>query len=143
MVNNLVSALGKPEAELVRGFMTRYDTEVAKYPEVVNTLVKKGIAYYNDRILPNKKYREPTDAEKGLFADLKKVLSAPGAFEMSEKELQSLVFDIARERDVEPKDLFAAIYQVLLGQDRGPRFGTFARLVGVQRVIELIDERGL
>jgi lysyl-tRNA synthetase class 1 len=143
LVNNLVSALGNPDVDLVRGFMTRYDTEVEKYPEVVDTLVEKGIAYYNDRILPNKKYREPTDAEKGLFSDLKEALNEPGASKMSEKELQSVVFDIARGKDVEPKDLFAAIYEVLLGQERGPRFGTFARLVGVQRVIELIDERGL
>ena len=50
------------------------------------------------------------------------------------------IFDLAREHEVDPKDFFAAIYQVLLGQERGPRFGSFARLVGLDRVVALIDE---
>ena len=68
-------------------------------------------------------------------------LGETAAETMDEKGLQSLVFDIARENNVEPKLFFSAIYQVLLGQERGPRFGSFAKLVGNDRVLELIDER--
>jgi lysyl-tRNA synthetase class 1 len=51
-----------------------------------------------------------------------------------------MVFDISREQGAQAKDFFSAIYQVLLGQEQGPRFGSFAKLVGIERVVELIEE---
>ncbi len=140
-VNNLVSALGSPDSELIKGFLSRYDERAAAHPKVVDSLVEKGLRFYEDHILPGKKYREPTAAERPLFKALAERLQDDGAEAMDEKALQSLVFDIARENGAEPKDFFASIYQVLLGQERGPRFGSFAKLVGIDRVIELIRER--
>ncbi|MBW2536842.1 MAG: lysine--tRNA ligase [Deltaproteobacteria bacterium] len=141
MVGNLVSALGQPEPELLRGFLERYDDSTARNGDVIDTLIAKGIRYYEDHILPNKRYREPSDDERALFADLDERLAVPGIGDLDEKALQGLIFDIARAHDSEPREFFSAIYQVLLGQERGPRFGTFARLVGVDRVRELIAER--
>jgi lysyl-tRNA synthetase class 1 len=141
MVNNLVSALGRPDRELVKRFLLRYDAGAARYPAMLDALVDKGMAFYTDRILPHKRYRAATDAERPLFAAMGAKLAAPGAAELDEKGLQGIVFDVARDGGVEPRDLFAAIYQVLLGQEQGPRFGTFAKLVGVPRVLELIAER--
>jgi lysyl-tRNA synthetase class 1 len=141
MVNNLVSALGSPNAGLMREFLTRYDEGASRYPEVIDSLVRKGMDFYNDRILPNKRYREPTAKEREFFALLATRLGTAEVEVMDEKQLQSVVFDLARELGAEPKDFFAAIYQVLLGQEQGPRFGTFARLVGPRRVAELIAQR--
>jgi lysyl-tRNA synthetase class 1 len=141
MVNNLVSALGRPEPALVKDFLARYDRRTLDHPEVVEPLVGKGLRYYEDHVLPNKTYRPPTDAERPLFAALRDRLAAPEAAALDEKALQGLVFDLARDHGLEPPELFAAVYQVLLGQERGPRFGTFARLVGPARVVALIDER--
>ncbi len=141
MVNNLVSALGRPEPALVKDFLARYDRRALDHQGVVDLLVDKGMRYYEDHLLPKKTYRSPTDAERPMFAALRGRLAEPGAEEMGEKDIQSLVFDLARSLGIEPAEAFAAIYQVLLGQERGPRFGTFARLVGPARVVELIDER--
>ncbi|HUT78963.1 MAG TPA: lysine--tRNA ligase [Polyangia bacterium] len=141
MVNNLVSALGRPEPALVKDFLARYDRRALDHPEIVDGLVHKGLRYYEDHILPRKVYRPPTDVERPLFAALRERLRGADVAGMDEKALQSIVFDLARDRGVEPAEFFAAIYQVLLGQERGPRFGTFARLVGPARVVELIDER--
>lgn len=141
MVNNLVSALGRPDRELVKRFLLRYDAAAAGYPATIDALVDKGMAYYTDRILPHKRYRPPTDAERPLFLAVSAKLSEPGAAGLDERGLQSIVFDVAREGGAEARDFFAAIYQVLLGQEQGPRFGTFAKLVGVERVVELIREK--
>lgn len=141
MVNNLVSALGDPAPGLVGEFLTRYDERVARHPEVVEPLVEKGIRFYEDHILPRKHYRAPSDQERELLLALRERLAAPAAAELDEKGLQGIVFDLAREHGAKARDVFAAIYQVLLGQERGPRFGTFARLVGPERVVALIDER--
>ena len=141
MVNNLVSALGNPTHDLLVNYLRRYDEKSADYPEIIVSLIEKGLKFYEDHILPTKKYRPPTAEEKPLFTQLSEVLEQPEMSAKSEKELQALVFDIARDNGVDPKLFFSAIYQVLLGQERGPRFGTFAKLVGVDRVLSLIDER--
>ena len=54
-------------------------------------------------------------------------------------ELQTIPFDVARSFDMAPKDFFKMFYEVLLGQERGPRFGTFIRLVGKDKVLMLLD----
>ena len=143
MVNNLVSALGRPDPSLLESFLARYDERVAAHPDITKTLIEKGLKYYEDHILPGKQYRTATDTETELFAKLAEQLGAPGVDELDEKGLQSLVFDIAKESGAEPREFFSAIYQVLLGQERGPRFGSFAKLVGPKRVIELIDDHVL
>lgn len=140
-VNNLISALGEPDRELLVGYLARYDARSADYPEMMDSLIEKGLKFYTDHILPYKHYRSPTPEERPLFEQMKRALSKQGSAEKSEKELQAMVFDIARENDTDPKAFFSAIYQVLLGQERGPRFGTFAKMVGVDRVLELIESR--
>ncbi|MBN2716931.1 MAG: lysine--tRNA ligase [Deltaproteobacteria bacterium] len=143
MVNNLVSALGmeKPDSDKITEFLTRYDPDIAKYSDVLLTLIHKGVAYYLDRILPNKVYRDATAEEKTVFLALKARLQAPEADAMEQQDLQSLIFDVAKSNDMDAREFFGAIYQVLLGQAQGPRFGSFAKLVGVSRVIELIEQR--
>ena len=37
------------------------------------------------------------------------------------------------------RDWFKALYQILLGQDQGPRFGSFVALFGVTESIALLD----
>jgi len=36
-------------------------------------------------------------------------------------------------------DWFNMLYQVLLGQEKGPRFGSFVAVYGVQNTVEMID----
>jgi lysyl-tRNA synthetase class 1 len=140
MVNNLVSALGRPSPELLASFLARYDERAGEFSEVVGSLIEKGLRFYEDHILPGKKYREPTEPERALFGELKRRLREVIVSEPDENTLQSMVFDISREQGAQAKDFFSAIYQVLLGQEQGPRFGSFAKLVGIERVVELIEE---
>ena len=36
-------------------------------------------------------------------------------------------------------DWFNMLYQVLLGQEKGPRFGSFVAVYGLQNTIDMID----
>ena len=36
-------------------------------------------------------------------------------------------------------DWFNMLYQVLLGQEKGPRFGSFVAAYGIQNTIDMID----
>ena len=95
--------------------------------------------YYRDFVLPGKKFRQPSEEERVLLNRMREMLTA--ADQGNEDELQGIPFDLARETGVEPKDLFRTFYEVLLGQERGPRFGSFVKLVGRERVLEMLAEK--
>ncbi len=39
------------------------------------------------------------------------------------------------------KDWFSGFYQVVLGQEQGPRLGSFIKFYGVEQTIELLKEK--
>jgi lysyl-tRNA synthetase class 1 len=138
LVLNLISALGAGDHALLWQYLRRYDPAVNENRAIVETMVDRAVAYFKDYIEPQKKYRPATAAERPLFEALLTRLEAyPGE---DEAELQAMVFDVARERQVDPKEFFASIYEVLLGQERGPRFGTFVRLVGKERICAMLTK---
>jgi lysyl-tRNA synthetase, class I len=139
MVNNLISALGADAAELLIDYIERYDARAASYRDMAQSLVEKGLNYYRDFILPNKKFRKPSSQEQLLLGQL--VDRLENADSLEEGELQAIPFDIARSAEMEPKDLFRLFYEVVLGQERGPRFGSFAKMVGVDKVREMVREK--
>ena len=137
LINNLISAVGTDDADLIIEYLRRYDPDIGTHAAVVEDLVKKGMHYYRDHILPHKQFRTPADDERQLLLTLQGRLVAYAGED--ENELQTIPFDVARSFDVAPKALFKTFYEVVLGQDRGPRFGTFIRLVGKERVLALMD----
>jgi lysyl-tRNA synthetase class 1 len=55
--------------------------------------------------------------------------------------LQNIVFEVGRVHEFEPlRAWFQALYEVLLGQSQGPRFGSFVAIFGVGRTVELIEQ---
>jgi lysyl-tRNA synthetase class 1 len=136
---NLISGIGAGDRELLKDYLKRYDPEVDRNEKVVDKLVDRAVRYFKDFIEPFKKYRGPTEDERAMFQTLLEKLEAYDGDE--EGEMQAMVFDAARDNGADPKDFFRAIYEVLLGQERGPRFGTFAKLVGKDRAAEMIREK--
>ena len=137
LISNLVSGLGTDDTNLVLEYLERYDPSAADDSVVLEDLCQKAIVYYQDLLLPNKQFRSPSPDERRLLRDLYDRLVDCEAGD--EKELQALPFETARAFDVSPRAVFQAFYEVVLGQERGPRFGTFTRLLGKDRVMALID----
>jgi len=71
--------------------------------------------------------QQETEAVKALLNALK--------LADDEEGYQSAVFDAARDRGLRPGGLFEALYQILLGRDRGPRFGPLVVAMGKDNVI--------
>jgi lysyl-tRNA synthetase class 1 len=140
LINNLISALGTGDKNLVIEYLKRYDPSIEKEMVVMKDLVKKGMNYYQDYILPNKHYRTSTEKEAEMLRSLLDKLKNYGGNDAN--ELQTLPFDVARAFDIEPRDFFKLFYQVIIGQEQGPRFGTFVGLVGKDKVIGLLNEIG-
>ena len=119
-------------------YLERYDSKVSHNRGVVASLVEKGLNYYRDQVLPNKTFRNATEDERTMFGVIRDQLAT---CESDEAELQAIPFNVARDAGKEPKELFRAMYEVLLGQERGPRFGSFVLLLGKDRVVEMLKEK--
>jgi lysyl-tRNA synthetase, class I len=151
MLLNLVSASNAENAETLWGFIGRYWPGVtrATHPKL-EQLVEYAIHYFRDFVLPTKRFREPTAAERAALIDLRDALSQLSA-ETSAEGIQEVVYEVGRRepylgkiqsKDGKPGvslDWFNMLYQVLLGQEKGPRFGSFVAIYGLTNTIDMID----
>ncbi|MGC8924039.1 MAG: lysine--tRNA ligase [Candidatus Micrarchaeia archaeon] len=53
---------------------------------------------------------------------------------MNAEDLHNLVFEVAKKRGIEPKELFKKLYLHIIGKEMGPRIGKLIYAVGVERV---------
>ncbi|OYV57374.1 MAG: lysine--tRNA ligase [Acidocella sp. 21-58-7] len=144
MLLNLASVINADSPEMLWGFIRAYipDATAEKYPFLAQ-LIQYAITYNQDFIAPNKKYRAPTELERTGLKDLQARLAAgfdeyPG--ETAAEKIQNMVYAVGKENKFTPlKAWFDCLYQVLLGQAEGPRFGGFVALYGVDRTIALIS----
>jgi lysyl-tRNA synthetase class 1 len=152
MLLTLVSSSNAENAETLWGFIGRYRPGVtpATHPKL-DALVGYAIHYFRDFVLPAKRFRQPNDAERAALMDLRDALSGLPA-DASAEAIQDVVYEIGRRepfldekkkaKDGKPGvslEWFNLLYQVLLGQEKGPRFGSFVAIYGVQNTIDMID----
>lgn len=148
----LVSSSNAENAETLWGFIGRYRPGVTPqtHPRL-NALVGYALNYYRDFVLPTKQFREPTDQERAALMDLRDALSNLPADSTAEG-IQDVVYEIGRRepfldekkkaKDGKPGvslDWFNMLYQVLLGQEKGPRFGSFVAAYGLKNTVDMID----
>ena len=151
MLLTLVSSSNAENADTLWGFIGRYRPGVTPqtHPKL-DALVGYAINYYRDFVLPEKKFRQPTEAERAALSDLRDALSQLPA-DATAEQIQNVVYEIGRRepfldkkvaKDGRPGvslDWFNMLYQVLLGQEKGPRFGSFVAVYGVQDTVDMID----
>lgn len=136
---NLASACHAEDASILWGFIENYaEGATAENSPHLDELVKHALNYYQDFIKPNKKYRSPTDKENAAMQDLAKRLRA---YKTDDAEpLQNIVFAVGNDHGFENlREWFQALYEVLLGQSQGPRFGSFIELYGTIETAQLIE----
>jgi lysyl-tRNA synthetase class 1 len=140
MLLNLASVVNAETPELLWGFIRRYapGATAADMPFLAR-LVDCAIAYYQDIVRPTKRFREPDATERAALEDLAASLRAVDVASPAE-DLQTLLYDIGKRHPfAELRAWFGCLYQVLLGQQEGPRFGQFVALYGVAETVALID----
>ena len=136
---NLVSAANAEDSEVLWGFISRYapDATPQTHPQL-DRLVGYAIRYFNDFVKPTKSFRAATEQEAAAMSELASRLDEVEDATDAEA-IQTLVFEVGKKHEFEPlRNWFKALYQVLLGQDQGPRFGSFIALYGVEETKALI-----
>ncbi|MFZ5728788.1 MAG: lysine--tRNA ligase [Phenylobacterium sp. RIFCSPHIGHO2_01_FULL_70_10] len=137
---NLVSAADASTADILWAFISRYIPGATPENEpLLAKLVGYALNYYEDFVKPTKAFRAPTDQERAAIEDLAARLRALPAGADAEA-IQNEVFEAGKAGGFEPlRAWFQALYEVLLGQSQGPRFGSFVAIFGIERTLELID----
>jgi lysyl-tRNA synthetase class 1 len=137
---NLVSAADASTKDILWGFLERYIPGAsAKTEPVLDQLAGYAINYYEDFVKPAKAFRAPDDKERAAMQALVAKLKALPAGADAEA-IQNEVFEVGKDAGFEPlRGWFSALYEVLLGQSQGPRFGSFVAIFGVGRTIALIE----
>ncbi len=136
---NLAGVANAEEKATIWGFISRYAPAATPETEpLLDRLVGHALAYYRDFVKPTKRYRLPTEAERAAIEALDAGLAgmAPGT---SAEDLQTLVYEVGKAHGFDPlRAWFGALYEVLLGQEQGPRMGTFIALYGIAETRALI-----
>ena len=92
--------------------------------------------------MPNKKYLEVNSDNKIVFQDMLNVLKSQITESDTAEEIQTLLYEVGKKHQFDNlKDFFKLVYRVLLGQEQGPRLGSFIKLYGVQETIKIIEEK--
>ena len=139
---NLVSAANAHSKEILWGFLSRYipGADPQSQP-MLDRLAGYALHYYEDFVLPAKKFRPATDKERAAFADLVARLKALPAGCTDGEAIQNEVYEAGKAAGFEPlRSWFQALYEVLLGQSQAPRFGSFAAIYGLGNTIDLIEK---
>jgi lysyl-tRNA synthetase class 1 len=140
MLLNLASAAGASDKSVLWGFVRKYAPEAspATHPGL-DAAADYAVRYYEDLVKPAKIYRAPDAREAAALADLReRLLVWEGPTEA--EALQAMLYEVGRAHGFEPlRAWFAALYEVLLGAEQGPRFGGFVALYGVRETARLIE----
>ena len=138
---NLVSASNASDKALLWGFITRHFPGVTPENQpLLDRLVDYAIHYYEDFVRPAKRFRAPDARERAALADLATRFKAlpPGC--QDGETIQNEVYAVGKDAGFEPlRAWFGALYEVLLGQSQGPRFGSFAAIFGLAETVALIE----
>ncbi|KJS35003.1 MAG: lysine--tRNA ligase [Rhodospirillaceae bacterium BRH_c57] len=139
---NLVGVCHSNDPAVLWHYISRYAPDATPETDpLLDRLVRYAIVYYEDFVKPGKTFRLATDEERAALVALRAQLAAAGPDETAE-ELQNRVYEIGKAFEPTFGDLkgwFKALYQILLGQDQGPRMGSFFKLFGLEESIALLD----
>ena len=169
MLLNLASVVNAETPAMLWGFIQRYSPGASpETMPFLDKLVDYAIVYYRDFVRPQKHFRHPTEVERAALADLAEALrgldvaavpgadsaevqsagadsaevqsAGAGASGVDAEAIQNIVYAVGNRHPFpELRAWFGCLYQVLLGQQEGPRFGGFVALYGVAETIALIE----
>lgn len=139
MLLNLVNVLNTDDRAIVWNYLLRYDPAAADNRAVMDDMIDRALAYYRDFIVPTKQYQRPAEEMMPCVEQLRAFLAS---YEGDDpEEIQAATYQAGKDHGVKLGAWFQTMYRMLLGQDRGPRLGTFIHLYGPRETLALIDAR--
>ena len=143
MLLNLVETSNADSKELLWKFVKKYKKDISEkdYP-IFDKLINYAIKYFNDVIKSKKIYKKPNEVEKNALEALIKVLDNCDD-DMQPEDIQTNIYSVGKENGYKEnlRDWFKLIYEVVFGDENGPRMGFFISFFGVNETKELIKDK--
>ena len=140
MLLNLVETSNADSKDLLWKFVKKYKPNIQEtnFP-IFDGLVGYAIKYFNDVIKSQKKYKTPSEDEKKALEALISTLEKCND-QMPPEEIQTLIYSTGKENGYAEnlRDWFKLIYEVVFGDENGPRMGFFISFFGVNETKDLI-----
>jgi len=150
---NLATVANADTKDVLWGFLQRHIPEAspATHPDL-DRLLGYALSYFQDFVKPHKRYRLADKVERETLETLSEAFARLPAGASAEA-IQAVLYDVGRAvpryQNFDAKGAtpdkpgvslawFNAIYQILLGEERGPRFGSFVALYGIENTRALI-----
>jgi len=139
---NLVGTSNATDKDVLWKFIKKYkkNIKVTDHP-ILDSLVDYALKYFADIVKPNKKYRKPNEKEKKALQDLVKRLKNCKD-QMDPEAIQTIVYSVGKDNGYQEnlREWFKAIYEIIFGDQDGPRVGFFISFFGIKESIELINK---
>ena len=141
LILQLITALNQDDPRIVRDYLLKYQPDIAGNVEYYEGLIATALAYYRDVMLPARRKEEAGHDMDEALAELRGILQGlkDGGAAPDSDDLQTRTFQVSKDRGLKMKDWFRTLYRVFLGQNQGPRIGSFIALLGFEKSIERLD----
>ena len=143
MLLNLVETSNADSKELLWKFVKKYKHSISeKNHPIFDKLIDYAIKYFNDVIKKNKKYKKPNTEEKKALEALINALEKCND-NMQPEDIQTQIYTVGKENGYKEnlRDWFKLIYEVVFGDENGPRMGFFISFFGVNETKQLIKDK--
>ena len=143
MLLNLVETSNANSKELLWKFVKKYKQNILeKNHPIFDKLIGYAIKYFNDVIKINKKYKKPDVKEKKALEALINALEKCND-DMKPEDIQTQIYTVGKENGYKEnlRDWFKLIYEVIFGDENGPRMGFFISFFGVKETKQLIKDK--
>ena len=139
---NLVGTSNATDKDVLWKFIKKHkkDIKTTEHP-ILDNLVEYALKYFEDIVKPNKKYRKPNEKEKKALEDLVNRLKSCKD-QMDPEAIQTIVYSVGKDNGYQEnlREWFKTIYEIIFGDQNGPRMGFFISFFGIKESIELINK---
>jgi len=143
MLLNLVETSNANSKNILWKFVKKYkpNIEEKNFP-IFDKLVGYAIKYFNEVIKKSKKYKIPNNDEKMALLHLVNILENCNE-NMTPEEIQTQIYTVGKKNGYKEnlREWFKLIYEVVFGDENGPRMGFFISFFGLKETIKLIKEK--
>ncbi|GMO28145.1 MAG: lysine--tRNA ligase [Spirochaetaceae bacterium] len=79
------------------------------------------------------------EAECAAIRDLRDNVAANINSYTDDKSCAQAIYDVAERAGMDAKALFNAVYRALIGKEQGPRLASFLRIIGRERLVDILS----
>ena len=143
MLLNIVGSSNAKSKDILWKFINKFHKDInSKNHPILDGLTEFAINYFKDKVEPNKKFKIPNNEEKKALNNLVEKLSVVSQHTKPE-DIQTIIYTVGKENGFEKnlREWFKLIYQVVFGEEDGPRMGFFVSFFGIKETINLMKSK--